>query len=593
MPCQRHTSGSTPSIDGRRPSGWRAWCAALATLTVLIGGCGPAVDTSVIRVVDGKPQATRFVSPSAYTHLMYARIFLSRGQFARAEGQVRRALFFDPESPYLLTELAELLVRQRRWHAAMESLDEALSIRRGYPDALLLQAKIQWKKGRPDRAASALRRCVSFNPNFVPCHTAMVAHHERLGAFDDGREVLVELLKRTPDSVEARRRMARFCYRTADYRCSADHGAWVLRRQWDLKLARCQARVLRALGRMAGAVSLLRHAFDRSGGDAAVAARLLEVLRQTDRPQEMDDLLQVMRDHPPRSSTALEQLVGLHIRAGRAELVLKMARESGKDDPGRRLAVARLLLSMGRDAEALKMLSALAKGPHLVPATLLMARHLERKHELQAAVDRVRAAMAQEPASGHDDLVLVLARLLRHQGRNDEAARELSEIARRPGSDPAVSLELALSLQRSGDVRRALATARKVLRRNASDPQALNFVGYLLVQHNDDLDEAEAVLRRALFLSPDSPHILDSLGWLAHRKKQWGRARKLLGAAYRLSPQNHEIIEHYAEVQIALDRHARAIQLLKSALSHCVDTGDEGRIRRRLRTLEKQRVGTR
>ena len=50
----------------------------LALLAALLAGCGPGHRT-VVRVVDGVPRDTRFVSPSAYHYYARARIALERG----------------------------------------------------------------------------------------------------------------------------------------------------------------------------------------------------------------------------------------------------------------------------------------------------------------------------------------------------------------------------------------------------------------------------------------------------------------------------------------------------------------------------------
>ena len=51
---------------------------------------------------------------------------------------------------------------------------------------------------------------------------------------------------------------------------------------------------------------------------------------------------------------------------------------------------------------------------------------------------------------------------------------------------------------------------RDVLAREPSNPTALNFLGYLLADHNRKLDEAVDLIQRALALDPNNGAYLDS-----------------------------------------------------------------------------------
>lgn len=58
---------------------------------------------------------------------------------------------------------------------------------------------------------------------------------------------------------------------------------------------------------------------------------------------------------------------------------------------------------------------------------------------------------------------------------------------------------------------------------------------------------AVALARRALAEAPDSPQVLDTLGWALWREgKRVDEARALLTRAARGAPENPEIAEHWA-----------------------------------------------
>ena len=76
---------------------------------------------------------------------------------------------------------------------------------------------------------------------------------------------------------------------------------------------------------------------------------------------------------------------------------------------------------------------------------------------------------------------------------------------------------------------------------------AYNALGYTLADRNLRLDEADKLIDRALQLSPDDAHILDSKGWVLFRKGDLEGAIRYLRKAYALRP-DAEIAVHLGEV---------------------------------------------
>ena len=118
----------------------------LALLGAATAACGPGYRT-VVRVVDGVPRETRFVSPSAYLHYTRARVALERGLLDTANVELKRALVFDPDSPYLRVQLASVLDRQGRPGEATALVDGVLESDPDDPEALQLRARLSKSAG--------------------------------------------------------------------------------------------------------------------------------------------------------------------------------------------------------------------------------------------------------------------------------------------------------------------------------------------------------------------------------------------------------------------------------------------------------------
>ncbi|HEV7617106.1 MAG TPA: tetratricopeptide repeat protein [Burkholderiaceae bacterium] len=88
---------------------------------------------------------------------------------------------------------------------------------------------------------------------------------------------------------------------------------------------------------------------------------------------------------------------------------------------------------------------------------------------------------------------------------------------------------------------------RKVIRLAPDNQHAYNALGYSLAERNMRLQEAFALVEKALQLAPEDPFIMDSMGWVQFRLGRLKEAESLLRRAYGLRP-DAEIAVHLGEV---------------------------------------------
>ena len=141
----------------------------------------------------------------------------------------------------------------------------------------------------------------------------------------------------------------------------------------------------------------------------------------------------------------------------------------------------------------------------------------------------------------------------------------------------------------------AIEVLRKLLAKQPDSSRYNNDLGYVLADNNRELDNAEKMIRKALEedrklkskipdlppeLSKDSTAYLDSLGWVLFKKKQFQEAKKQLLEATKdqKDGQHVEILDHLADVHVALGEKAEAIAVWKKALAQEVtSTRDKNR----------------
>ena len=94
---------------------------------------------------------------------------------------------------------------------------------------------------------------------------------------------------------------------------------------------------------------------------------------------------------------------------------------------------------------------------------------------------------------------------------------------------------------------------------------ALNYIGYTYVEKGVNYKEAEIFLTRALEVSPDSGHIIDSLGWLYYRKGELEKAVHELEKASKHLPNDPVVTKHLADAYLKQSKKTKAFELYEKA----------------------------
>ena len=545
-----------------------------------------------MRLIEGRPQASRYVSPIAYQHYLAARLLLARGDGDGALRELRAALLFDEESPYLYTELARLLARLRRAPAARQALNKALALVPTYPDALLLAGDLASKEQKPKQAEAFYRRCTKQAPRFAPCTLRLADQLEERGQAPAARKLLEAYVGRYKKNAHVQERLAKLCLRTLDLPCAAKHYQLALQEGTKLRLLLRLATVHRGAGELDKATRYLREAFDRSEGNLRVAAELLEVLAQRHQAQAIDDLFAVLRKEHAGDAAKVARVGELLVRRGRARGALALLSSKGLPaDPALAVTQGLALAKLGRGAAARAALASALVGKQGPWAAVELARLWRDAGKAKRALKVLSTALERHPKNA--GIVRALCTTLRAEGRAAEAVTTARRALTANPKDVQLTFVLATALHRQGRWRDAVTLVKALVEAQPKNAAAYNFLGFTLAEHNAELSRAERAVRRALYLEPGQAYVVDSLGWLLFRKNQLADARRVLAIAGRLAPGSAEIAAHRGEVAAALKRQPEALKFYQRAISLGDHRWEVTRWRRRLEELRAGRVGKR
>ena len=162
------------------------------------------------------------------------------------------------------------------------------------------------------------------------------------------------------------------------------------------------------------------------------------------------------------------------------------------------------------------------------------------------------------------DMVIAKAQLLAALERNEEALLFYNKAREFRPENEATALGRAALLLSMDLVNESIGAYRVAVDRWPDSPLSLNALGYTLADHTDKYAEAERLIRKALRYDPNSPAIIDSLGWVLYKRGKHEEALEQLRIAYSRFP-DPEVAAHMIDVLSELDRDEEALELLASA----------------------------
>ncbi len=189
------------------------------------------------------------------------------------------------------------------------------------------------------------------------------------------------------------------------------------------------------------------------------------------------------------------------------------------------------------------------------------------------AVDTMRQARAKFPDVPKIGMTLAIA--LRIAKRHTEAMTAFAEVKADAEQNHAEVLdasfyrEYGAAAEQAGLIGRAAELLKESIRLDpANAAEARNYLGYMWVDHDMNLDEAGELITKALESDPDNGAYLDSLGWYYFKKGEYERALKeITRAMENLKKEDSVICDHLGDCYQALGKAPEAMTYWQKSLA--------------------------
>jgi tetratricopeptide (TPR) repeat protein len=479
--------------------------------------------------------------------------------------------------PTLDLTLARLYVRAARHDEAVAVLTDLVA-REPIPDAWLLLAQAHTAAGRLGEAARALEEGAQTDPRLFVSLGELYERQEQWARAATAYERAARLNPRSSDlktrwagtllnlpDASATRRARELLEEAAGAQPTDSRTLYLLsqaqRKARDFGAAEATARRVIALD-------------PRSIWGPWALAQVYEDRRNY--KGVVDTLTAALADWTPTQGASSRNAVTLLTHLGFAQLQLgrydeavttfTRAKEgSAGDTSGFDLFLAQAHLSGRRYDAALELLRPLRTAkPHDLRLAQLEARALAGSGRRDEAIAVLQQALDANP--GEPTAYLSLADMLAEASRAADAQEVLDRAAARFPDNVTIPFQRGALLERARQYDRAEAEFRVVLARDPLHAPALNYLGYMLAEQGDRLEEAVQLIERALKIDPGNGSYLDSLGWAFFQQRRYEEAHEHLARAAEQLPSNSVVQDHLGDALAALGRHAEAIAAWQRAL---------------------------
>jgi tetratricopeptide (TPR) repeat protein len=484
-------------------------------------------------------------------NILIGEIALQRRQLDLAyEHQLQGALLANDA---LAAERAARIAIHQKDHAkAMEAVESWVELAPEDFQARVMAVTVSMWMQQKEAALEHLRKVVTLSEEkgedgFLHAVAAVTQARQSAMAL----ELLQQLATEHPDNPQAHYGVALVAVVAKDYGVAEREARRVVRMSPDMAKAQVLlARVLMAQQQREKAKNVLRKAVDRFPQHKALNiayGRLLVELEEVEPAYAQFKRLRRLLPEAPEIPLTLGVLaIQLdRLDEARAYLLELNGEKKGGDEAA--FYLGRIDEQEKRLDKAVDWYQKVTTDKRLrLDAQVRIARILAGQGEVAKAQEKL-AALRREMPDRSADIYLLEGGILGDVASPEMVMGHYDQALKMHPDRNDLLYARGLYASTHGRLHSAEQDLRKIIQQDENHADALNALGYTLADQTDRYQEALDYIERALTLKPESPAILDSMGWVQFKLGDNEQALDYLRRAYEQFPDG-EIAAHLGEV---------------------------------------------
>ena len=507
---------------------------------------GSALQLAAFYAVNAKPDLMKSAlqqlldHPKTFpqAHLMVGDFYGRMQRWPEALQQYDEGAKANPKDKIIyLKKTAEIWLAQGKGEQANQVVDEILKQDPSDESAKAVKASLLLTSGQPEKISSAVtqfRQLVKDNPDNPVWRYNLGRALVASGDVTAARTSFEDAIKKRPDFLQPRMALADLSMNTGNY-----------------------TEALRYADEMIAANKNI------PAGHRARAVSLLNLGRYAEARQELGVIEKAMPDEAELQFAAIEIK---EKNFGAAEARLGKLLEKRPGNPRVISGMVLVYVSQNQLGKAESFLdNEIKKGPNSDTAQRLRADIEVRSGKYDLAIEHYKQVLTGD--SNSPQLYAALGNAYRLKGDEPNAITNLEKAASLAPKDAGPVSLIAQAQTDSGQKAAAVQSFRRALERSPDSVALMNNLAYVMADSGGNLDEALALIQKALQKAPGQPNLIDTLGWI-YLKKNWnGSALEILGGLTQKYPENPTFRYHFGMALLQKGDKATARAEFRSGLS--------------------------
>lgn len=510
---------------------------------------------------------------SVEDHLLLGQLFTLKHDTANAKAQFEAARKVDPNAEDVVLNLARLYGEQNNLPQAIGVLQSVPEDERTFKIDLALGAAYD-QAGNVKLAIAAYQGALNLQPNSLDAQRGLAEDLLGDGQADAALKIYQGIAAQDPEDVHSFLRIAEL---------ERAQGHW--------KQAEAALDHAKTLNPDSAEVLYNEALMNEAQGHLNQAAEILQQLADSTRHVSQ----QYTPDEKNNRAIFLDRLASVYRNQNKTEQAIGVYKEMialGGNDAERGYQGE---VDAYRDAKMLPQATIAAEQavqalPKNVDLQLTLAGQLV---DTGKAKEGIALAKAQLNGTKQDRVVwLTLTQIYTRLHKWKDASLAIDQAQKLGASKQDMSLNYFLRgalEERQKHIDAAEQQFRQALALDPDNALTLNYLGYMLADHDQKLNEALQLVQHAVKLDPENGAYLDSLGWVRYKLGQYELAEQTLQKAIALMPKDPTVHDHLGEVYASTGHLQQAVAQWESSLANYADSApadaeqsDVNKVRKRL-----------
>jgi tetratricopeptide (TPR) repeat protein len=494
-----------------------------------------------------------------------ANLYVGMDRFSEAEPLFLKGVQLNPDNSDAWIALGSMQLKTGNIKVAEQSFKRAAESPK--TKAPLAYVVFLIRQNRRPQAIATLEKMAKADPDNRVVRSALVAGYLTVNRQPEAETILNDAIKKSPHDVDALVQRSQICFRKRNFGealADLDNALIVTPDSPQAHFLRSRIFLVRddQAKRIQDLRATLRSVPDSTPARFDLADALVRINRPREAIQTLDEATNAQKRTLAFAVAYNWALIGAgEVAAARKgvdralttakspQLMLQegLLKYAARDFAGARTSLEKVLRDKPDDARALSLLADtyvaqnqrpaateklrqfVQEQPKTLPVQMLWARWLIRDNQMVEARKALAAVIAANPQS--TEPLLVSAGLDFNEGQMAGARSTLKKLLRLDGQNIEAYMLAGQVEEASANDRDAIEYYRKALALDDANVFSLNNLAYLLSRDPAHLEEALTLARKAKDQVPESPEVLDTLGWLYYRKGMYDLAARELELA--------------------------------------------------------------